>query len=48
MYGLLAIGAAVMGLGTLIKAADVPAVLVFVGAIFLANLLSAIPWGTLN
>jgi len=45
LCGMLAIGAAVMGWDILIEAADVPAVLVFVGPIGLVGLLSVMPWG---
>jgi hypothetical protein len=45
LCGALAIGAAVMGWDILIEAADVPAVLVFVGPIGLVGLLSVMPWG---
>ena len=45
MCGLLAIGVAVMAWDILIGAADIPAVLVFVGPIGLVGLLSVMPWG---
>ena len=45
MCGLLAIGVAVMAWDILIEAADVPAVLVFVGPIGLVGLLCVMPWG---
>lgn len=45
LCGLLSISVAVMGWGILIEAADVPAVLVFVGPIGFIGLLSVIPWG---
>jgi hypothetical protein len=45
LCGALAIGAAVMGWDILIEAADVPAVLVFVGPIGLVGLLCVVLWG---
>ena len=45
LCGALAIGVAVMGWDILIEAADVPAVLVFVGPIGLVGLMCVMPWG---